>query len=1333
MKFIANKVFTDREDIRERLKIALTNLCSKDSQKKIISLYGAGGQGKTELCKHFKSNLILPFENNVVYSSINLDNAKYKNDVDALEAIRRQLGDKFKKKFITFDIALIKYFSLTPGYERIDKIRYNYLFQFESPILNDSIDIANELASDIPGIRFIWNRLKGHFQKKYPDYLKELSSVREIFDEYPIDEMEEEEIQKALPIFLAHDLSNIIKKDKKNRKIIVLIDTYEKLWKDKSNKTGYGANLIDQWVRDFYNEFDGGLLLIISGRDKLKWAQFSSVFENEIEEHYVGRLSDQDCDYYLKQIPIHEPNIRNRIVKSSLGLPFFLDLQVDIYKRIKEKNIPMDEDFFCKEEDKGQIIQRFLQHVGEVEENILKTLAIASKVDWERFDILEEKFFPSVKSFDEITSRSYFELLEESSKTYRMHDLLRSRLIRDINLMDNHKFLKINRVLIDFVEQKLKDYRKNKDYVGSFDLLFREMLEYQMNVSHTKAANYILEQYEDLWENYKYQLLEESLQLLEISSYNNYNQDSEITILNLNLSYVYYQVLLKRGKYFESIDIVKRMYSFFKSDRKFINDIQEELLFDKDKISYDLAECCLETNDYIEAIRIALSLNSEYLLNNNFRKIGRFDLAESIVWNIYINENEGITKNFTDSILFNYVANALHSSGRYDEAVQFYERSLDLVSKEDRESLIISLYCIAKGHSKIKIDLSNHYLKEMLEISEGYFRNNHPYLILAKKLLIENNLKSNKAISKDFSKDIEDVFSESFKANPYDPKTFEIGLIYVKILFERERIQGEKLFQYIVKLIVFKYGEYFTVLIPFLHFAIENSIEVGTISPNIWIEDIRKINEFQIRTSGFTKKILQIEELENLRSFLKSKISLPKENEAYKLRTFDTPCFKEFFLIQIEYPRYSLYAFTNFDKLHFLSGTNSLFYSSLKDYLIFDKEYLSYYVRLFFDSTIGSHGRFILLENEDDFYWSTPSIFPKGLDENLRSSIKPLVLMEHNEEQIIFHTDSLFFSGTLFSLDIVVKKNGIISLEKAKPLISIPIEYELIFPINDYKHKLDFFYNTIENNHNNLFGPKISQTLKSLKNFSKTPFTIEELEKTEIPDDYLEKLLKTIKVGVSILAYDLPFSNIYKLIKIYDAEKDSLQLFFSNFNDIEIILDWTNKAFYQIVSEEFNFGVKSCKSYVKLFFDLVKGRHGRFTIMENPDIYQITLESGDKAIESKIKNNIKPLVLIQESEDEIIYHTDSILFKNAIFESHIHVKKDGSVALTNEKLLYEDVLVSLLELELDTSNLYNEIKELERTIMMQNNEETANNIIEKSYNKLILKELKEDIEKAFMY
>lgn len=165
-----------------------------------------------------------------------------------------------------------------------------------------------------------------------------------------------------------------------------------------------------------------------------------------------------------------------------------------------------------------------------------------------------------------------------------------------------------------------------------------------------------------------------------------------------------------------------------------------------------------------------------------------------------------------------------------------------------------------------------------------------------------------------------------------------------------------------------------------------------------------------------------------------------------------------------------------------------------------------------------------------------------------------------------------------------------------------------------------------------------------------------------------------------ILSHDLPFYNGYSVVEVTDHDVNpprQVSFVYKNSvgGDRVFILNGQNEIIYFLNKHVPIFlNEENIKLYIRFFFSYVRGRHGRFIIVENVDEVDWREEpapAGRKAL-SKM---IVPINLKNIGADGVYHLSASIVFKDSLFESDINVDENGTVSLSNQELLVEDIPV----------------------------------------------------------
>jgi hypothetical protein len=157
--------------------------------------------------------------------------------------------------------------------------------------------------------------------------------------------------------------------------------------------------------------------------------------------------------------------------------------------------------------------------------------------------------------------------------------------------------------------------------------------------------------------------------------------------------------------------------------------------------------------------------------------------------------------------------------------------------------------------------------------------------------------------------------------------------------------------------------------------------------------------------------------------------------------------------------------------------------------------------------------------------------------------------------------------------------------------------------------------------------------------------------------------------------HSLPFYADYKLYEIKDATKPDLEplLVLYTAGGTPAPLNWTNFPIYT-TNEKAPIIVNAqiAPAYVKFFFDFVRGRHGRFLIVENAREINWKEAPPEKGIEA-LNKMITPVAIYQEKPDGGVSMSAYMIFKDSLFKANVHVEKNGLVSLSDEQLVVESM------------------------------------------------------------
>ena len=445
----AERIFTDRIKPKDafRKSIAHINEISKDKDGKekntykVLAFYGMGGIGKTSLREHLCDMVKKDdsLKEQVVYSYIDFQTDFSKNMISK-DVFYRLISDRFHKnfgiKFTIFSLAYIIYLKkLNPN---LELKKHTLPFAEEGDILSGIIEFLSESVGSIAGIT---TKIVAYAYKNYSNFFLDDNIKNELFK---LENQEVCNIEQELPRFFAYDLANF-KKENPNKKVSIFFDTYELLC--KTQPTDAEKLKQDEWIRDFIEQ-NKNVLFVINGREKLIWELADSDWEEVLEQHRLEELSDDDCKSFLNHCGITDPDIQERIIKCSCGVPFYLDVCVEIWEKDKCK-----EDF--RDIKQAEITERLIRYLDRSELATLELLSITSYFNREIFELMVSKFstgYPATK-IDELAKFSFISS-EDNSKHYTIQRLMKECLQNQLNA---ELKARAHETMVCYYEDKLKD------------------------------------------------------------------------------------------------------------------------------------------------------------------------------------------------------------------------------------------------------------------------------------------------------------------------------------------------------------------------------------------------------------------------------------------------------------------------------------------------------------------------------------------------------------------------------------------------------------------------------------------------------------------------------------------------------------------------------------------------------------------------------------------------------------------------------------------------------------------------------------------------------------
>ncbi len=164
--------------------------------------------------------------------------------------------------------------------------------------------------------------------------------------------------------------------------------------------------------------------------------------------------------------------------------------------------------------------------------------------------------------------------------------------------------------------------------------------------------------------------------------------------------------------------------------------------------------------------------------------------------------------------------------------------------------------------------------------------------------------------------------------------------------------------------------------------------------------------------------------------------------------------------------------------------------------------------------------------------------------------------------------------------------------------------------------------------------------------------------------------------STTVRTQKLPFYGDYLLVELTDLSTVPGARKYALYKPGAIsVLDWTNRAIYEMNEKApIRLDEQTVIPYVKFFFSYVRGRHGRFLIIETIDDVRWQVEppaQGRKVMQEMLS----PVTLESRDADGTFNLSAFMVFKDSLFRTRIHVQADGLVSMSEEDLKIEGMPV----------------------------------------------------------
>ena len=374
-------VFTDREELIAAFE---RNLAHKQPQDhRVLVFYGDGGIGKTTLLQKLEQ-LHRQRCPQALMGRLDLAGA----DTTPPDLLLYRLRRLFPTiPFPSFSLALAEYGRRFHP-EQVYGSDRKELLQGAGPyadVLAGGLEVLGQLSgvglavSTMKAAATAKRQLSDWVERRAEPWLQRSQSLSEeqLLAQLPLQWAKD--FRQAISSQLDHDWDDAITYS--GPPPLIAFDTYETLWHSGMGKSGRRREPRERWLVDLVSELPG-VLWVIGGRDRLSWEEgYDKAWSEACEQHLVGQLSEDDARSFLAKRGIEEPAIVEKILRQAAGLPFYLELETQLYdKTPAAERTP--EVFGGSQREQ---IERLLTHLDASERATLKLLAAFGIWDRELF------------------------------------------------------------------------------------------------------------------------------------------------------------------------------------------------------------------------------------------------------------------------------------------------------------------------------------------------------------------------------------------------------------------------------------------------------------------------------------------------------------------------------------------------------------------------------------------------------------------------------------------------------------------------------------------------------------------------------------------------------------------------------------------------------------------------------------------------------------------------------------------------------------------------------------------------------------------------------------
>lgn len=380
--------------------------CIEDSNE-VVVFYGQEGIGKST----FKNEIIKKYSEDIDICDFDLMlyvGYSFSSVLDTLYYLCDNLEAKKMTKIFKFDIADTVYCSKVVRVPRMQR-KKNNVFSRGSDIegiISNLVDIPY-LGSAIKTVELLNN---GYKQLKNNSKL-----VKNIIHNY--NSMELKELEETLPKALADDISQNNKKVNLNKKKVIIIDNFERIWGEENELISRTEK--EKWIYEIIKA-SKNVIWVIFSNERVDWDKRFN-FNQNIKQYEIEKLSKDEIKKYINKNEstyIMPDNIKEKLFELSEGIPYKLDLIIKYCNEKYINNVDIKEEELISISSE-KIILSLINKMSERGRELLYLVAVAIQFDKELirklnpsypFELHKEKYERSFLKINNRDTQTYYEL-----------------------------------------------------------------------------------------------------------------------------------------------------------------------------------------------------------------------------------------------------------------------------------------------------------------------------------------------------------------------------------------------------------------------------------------------------------------------------------------------------------------------------------------------------------------------------------------------------------------------------------------------------------------------------------------------------------------------------------------------------------------------------------------------------------------------------------------------------------------------------------------------------------------------------------------------------------